>query len=134
MTVAGLAVAGAAVVASVILGDRTRGAPGPQPADSMLVQAAHAQADTLPAPDSTPAAAPARESVTHPDDRRTRPDDRPRQPVVATQPVDAGQQTVETLESALDTTPVRRLPGPPDTRVLLTDTARSRTVPPAYPR
>jgi hypothetical protein len=62
------------------------------------------------------------------------PDDRRSQPNVVTQPVDAGQQTVETVERVLDASPVRKLPGTLNTVPLLGDTARNRIVPPVRPR
>jgi hypothetical protein len=134
MTVAGLALAGAAVVASVILGDRSSGAQGPQLPDSTQVQTAREGADTLPVADSTPAPGPARELVRHSDNRRTQPDDRHTQPVVPTQPVNVDGHTVEPMESALGGPPVRKLEGPSDSPAWLRDTARNHTLPPTFPR
>jgi hypothetical protein len=124
MTIAGLALAGAAVVAAVTWGDRTAGSPGIQPADSTHAAASGTLPDTSPA--SSPAPAPARQPAVR------RSDERDRQPVVVTQPADPIEKAVETARGGGESV-VRKLPDPPDT-FAIRDRPRDPTLEPAFPR
>jgi hypothetical protein len=126
-TIGGLALAGALVVASVTLADRTRRSEPLQPADSAAVDASRTRADSLPTKDST-MRVPARNPAVSESGGGGR------QPVVATHSVDAGKQSVDTPRSPVNAPTYRKLSGPRDTFAVLTDRPRDPTIPPVYPR
>jgi hypothetical protein len=128
MTIAGLSLAGAAVVASVTLSDRPTGRQAHPPADSVPSTAHRTPVDTLAARDSTPPATPAGKSAGAP------PRDRSRESSVAAQPVDPGEPSAEPLQGVVTAPVVIKREGPRDSFAIVDGTPRDRTVPPAFPR
>lgn len=128
MTIAGLSLAAAAVVASVTLGDRLTGRVAHPPADSVPNAADRTPVDTLPARDSTPPATPAGKSASAQQRHRER------ESSVAAQPVDPGETSVEPLQGVVTAPVVIKREGPRDSFAIVDGRPRDRTVPPAFPR
>ncbi|HEU4882979.1 MAG TPA: CHAT domain-containing protein, partial [Longimicrobium sp.] len=125
MAIAGLALVATVVAAVLTLGDRATPSAGAQSADSVQAAAPTVQ-DTSPSPISAPAPA-ARERAVR------RPQENDGQPVAVTQPAGAGEQPVQTPDDAASTT-FHKLPDEPDTFALRRDRPRDPTLQPAFPR
>lgn len=124
-TVAALALAGTAVTTSTRVSDLTVRSRGAQRTDSVPAASSRTRVDTLPAPASTPAAAPAGELA----GRRSSEGDR--QPVVAMQPRDA--QPVDAVLDLAGESEVRGRPAAEVPFATIQGKVPDQTLPPAYP-